>query len=820
MSVKPCKVMSYGDASDSVSPYTSEDEESNDMLSEGDSTADQRINEKLSSPSQATPTDVYIGRGNKEFIEKNHGLYMKLIKEHTKGYFDAPMGIKKMFIMEEIVNEIRRQGGNFYTNQYTRDYDVWKIASEESVVRKIKLAIMNESMKEKGEEREKLNASHVGAKRSSSDTINHSKNRPYPTILNTSRLNMNIPNGIPNSMVNSMHNNHLLDAIHAQAKAFARPVQPERQMATRKPLAYQSPPVATPNATNMPVKRTLYINERTGHLLNVNSCENDIYHDLLIRHAHSFQQHFGSRDIRSKNMWNDDGRVRFVWDNIVSELQRSESFHIVLCPDSQKSIDVDPKDLQHIDRNVTFRTIRSIIAALSDRRYVESELAAKQQKLQTTRRLSGDAVEMKMRQLCAQTMQQSLQQEGQIPVIQWQQPQQSQLPAFVARQQDPVLVSNGSCATDPTPETDNDATVAAIVAAAQLVQNEETIKKFQEDQVLGAARDLVRSKLRNLQGLGEMASAVLSQDRQIQIEKERQLQVERQLRNAVNAIPNRIQPSMSDMRTNMLQTYAAHVQRTKAMEALRAAEAAASAHQNLELSAPTPSNDPSNSPYTGLGQIYALQSRNTMGIAITPRQWNSRYTALLEYYVEHGTFEVPETYNDEPNLFQFVQSVRHLRREKKRGVKGRFYDKWEKLLDKIGFLWEPPRGSAAPNGSEREQRKTDCALLREFGRTHPDIRVLLKSPRFAWFDKWVNDRKAKAEKSKKEFDEESLMELFGFEWEHPPSETSNTSQREEEASSTVVKSQHGMKPTQAETLLRRKRKLSDLNNTSDHDIVI
>ena len=61
---------------------------------------------------------------------------------------------------------------------------------------------------------------------------------------------------------------------------------------THLPLVLQSSPLQTRNRATIQPKETLYINERTGHLLNLQSRENNIYHDLLILNAEKFQESF------------------------------------------------------------------------------------------------------------------------------------------------------------------------------------------------------------------------------------------------------------------------------------------------------------------------------------------------------------------------------------------------------------------------------------------------------------------------------------------------------------------------------------------------
>jgi len=142
--------------------------------------------------------------------------------------------------------------------------------------------------------------------------------------------------------------------------------------------------------------------------------------------------------------------------------------------------------------------------------------------------------------------------------------------------------------------------------------------------------------------------------------------------------------------------------------------------------------------------------------------WDKHYKELLEYFLEHGDLRVPQHYGKDPTLGRFVTSVRYLRREKRRGGKRQLEEHREAQLEMIGFLWDLQRPEVPPY--RKEQLRTECFILKEYGRTHPGARVPLGDPKYSWLAYWVESRRLAAKESNKVWDEAKLMLKLRFEW--------------------------------------------------------
>lgn len=80
-----------------------------------------------------TPIDVYLGRGG---MKKNE-FYRKVIHKHCREYSELHTGDKKGFIIANVVVPILKAGRFFYNHSPTNGSNVWRIASDDEIVKNI-----------------------------------------------------------------------------------------------------------------------------------------------------------------------------------------------------------------------------------------------------------------------------------------------------------------------------------------------------------------------------------------------------------------------------------------------------------------------------------------------------------------------------------------------------------------------------------------------------------------------------------------------------------------------------------------------------------
>jgi hypothetical protein len=528
----------------------------------------------------------------------------------------------------------------------------------------------------------------------------------------------------------------------------------DETLETCETMADTVPSPAVPIANSTPPRMTtLYLNEKTGHLLNMMSRKN-LYHDLLIQNADLFQERFGGSgpiDV----LWNDDGRIRFVWDNVVSALQRT-NFHIVLCPESQKSIDVDPVDLQLLGQDskridITFRTIRCVIAALSDHEYIASEKisiqSSPQQNPGLTHQSRNNSIRresmqlnvdelhraMKHEDLNAEDLHRAIQHGERVTML--------ESPQLRKPQQNAAIV----------PQTE-------ALEAAYAIPNVRLMPPGMVQQNIEAACRQHLSALRHHRSSPERTPEFLRL-LQLRMEREAQTQIQNALttRYAVQAglIMERERQIESMKRVIVMpeNSMSNRNPRTAHVQAQQAVKAALDQRRNRSAQ---PDFSKRQSP------VHLAQALSWTKSTSHAETWDRHYKELLEYFLEHGDLRVPQHYGKDPTLGRFVTSVRYLRREKRRGGKRQLEDHREAQLEKIGFPWELHTSKVPPY--RKEQLTTECFILKEYGRTHPGARVPLVDPKYSWLAYWVETWRLAQKGSNEVCDEDKLMLQLGFEW--------------------------------------------------------
>jgi hypothetical protein len=693
------------------------------------------------SPLHANSNDVFLGRGG---VRTNH-FFRKRIRVHAKKYYELRNGRKKDFIVFNIVEPIIERAGKFYTHNPADEAGVWRIGLYDEIIKKIRGALTDywkkileyndgKEYEEDKEDEEVETAANpgTGTKRKATDSCDS-----RPTIIPNKQLLLN-----GNTIRQNSVQKRTLDTACS-----------EETRVTHETMVGQVPPLAVPKANNTPPRKTnIYLNEKKGYLLNVTSREN-LYLNLLIRHADAFQERFGGSDPIDV-LWNDDGRIRFVWDNVVSELQRT-NFHIVLCPESQKSIDVDPKDLQlpgqdpkHID--ITFRTIRCITAALSDHEYIASEKRSIQSKQKQNRgltlqssnndlrresmQLNVDELHraMKHEELNAGEIHRARQHEERVTMLQsprLRKPQHDA--AMVLPGQIPQTVAAESAYVIPSP-------TGMIQQKLNAACHQHQIALQQHPSSPERTPDYLRLLQMRMQAQTQMQNALTTRyaaQTGLIMERERQIGLmKRVIRMSENSTSNR-------------NPHTTHVQAHQAVQAAF----------NQSRNAPPPIG-----PSKWQSPVHLAQALSEIKTTSHTETWDRHYRELLEYYLEHGDLRVPQHYGKDPTLGRFVTSVRYLRREKRRGGKRQLEENREVQLEKIGFPWELQK-PVVPQ-YRKERLATEWFILKEYGRTHQGIRVPLGLPKYSWLAYWVEARRLAAEDSNEVWDEAKLMLKLGFEW--------------------------------------------------------
>jgi hypothetical protein len=114
-----------------------------------------------------------------------------------------------------------------------------------------------------------------------------------------------------------------------------------------------------------------------------------------------------------------------------------------------------------------------------------------------------------------------------------------------------------------------------------------------------------------------------------------------------------------------------------------------------------------------------VKKLDELGFVWSPadRAWKDHYARLLEYRAAHGNCDVPEVYEDDQMLANWVQRQRIAKR------RGRLPAEREELLDRVGFRWavykagseeRPPR-RVKPGVAEQWCKRPDPERLYRVG---------------------------------------------------------------------------------------------------------
>ena len=687
-------------------------------------------------PLYPNPNDVFLGRGG----ARANYFYRKLIRVHSKEYCSLRVGKKKEFLIAKIITPIVQRGGKFYIRNPADDFGVWRAANDHEVIKKLRGALTDYRKKmlenSKGQEESEDEQEDPGVKQAEETP------RSSP-IVGAKRKLMESCRVTPPSIVSSSS----FQSINAAMQNPSTPRTGNTQLHAM--LRDQAKPFVLRRKPSTPPKTTLYLNERTGHLLNMMTRDN-LYHRLLVRYARPFHDRFSSRDPIDV-LWNDDGRIRFVWNNIITELKKANC-HIVLCPESQRSIDVDPNTLQllhqdpeHVD--TTFRTIRCIITAICDHNYVGSQqefIRSIDQAVPESalvRQVSNDALRREMHAIQRNAMARA-----------------RQSPPLWLQQQEPAVVSSQNLSSNVNtipiggpgrprrvslqPSSPDQELVRLVQTA--MTQNALAAQKAVEENAIAAQKALVEQVIAAKTVIAQevLAQEALAQEAiAARMERERQLQM--------------IQHAMR-MSADQRSSRVVHMVEASPPKKLKPTRDDSSRTPQANSKNRTTRKDPEKVQ----GKAYP---------------WERHYKELLEYFLEYGDLRVPQHYEKDPSLGRFVASVRFLRREKSRGGKRRLEDHKEVQLNKIGFSWDGRTSEVFR--SPTEQRAIECFVLKEFGRTHPGMKVSLDDPSYSWLAEWIEARRATAKGSDAIWNEAQLMEKLGFEWEGP-SKTVQTRERQ------------------------------------------
>jgi len=107
--------------------------------------------------------------------------------------------------------------------------------------------------------------------------------------------------------------------------------------------------------------------------------------------------------------------------------------------------------------------------------------------------------------------------------------------------------------------------------------------------------------------------------------------------------------------------------------------------------------------------------------------WDARFKELIQFNEEHGHCNVPQHYKTNPKLGAWVSNQRRVYNKMKRG---KLSSEQIKLLEEIGFIWNPPRGKQAGVWDER------FSQLKEYKDQNGHCRVYEPNPQLGlWVDR-------------------------------------------------------------------------------------
>jgi len=479
-------------------------------------------------------------------------------------------------------------------------------------------------------------------------------------------------------------------------------------------------PLPTPG-TPM-IKESLYLNEATGHVLNMSN-HNDgvcgIYHKLLQKSSTAFQSQFRGRNPCSVGYDNDE--IRFIWDNIISVLQRVGFVNIVLCPDSEKAVDVDPKllllepnDQTKLHNNrITFRTIGCIRSALYDRDYIVSSTNRENH---TNTNFSANPVDASEDSAERRIM---VQESRNLDTSHYTRNELEMKP------------------TDATKETKWGCTNAR--------------KKIEIIDLVGNRTDVIHTSKKNGH-TGDIVQAFTTDATQ-----RHSGSTDYRSFSAGTKINGEMLKSVPEAAVNTLDL--SSVDKcvkggfsASEKETVIAQETICQEREQKRCTRSSFSSD-----LLPDQKKQKLSEREMDGER--KKNWETRYRELLEHFFQHGNFSVKLGVNK--GLVSFIKKVRYNHGRKLKGHKHSLSDEREFRLHSIGFPWVVKKSGSGMIISKPE---AEYRALKEYGRTHVTEIVDLDSDRCRWFKRWARERLQFIAEAQKPQYELQMMRELGFQW--------------------------------------------------------
>jgi hypothetical protein len=145
-----------------------------------------------------------------------------------------------------------------------------------------------------------------------------------------------------------------------------------------------------------------------------------------------------------------------------------------------------------------------------------------------------------------------------------------------------------------------------------------------------------------------------------------------------------------------------------------------------------------------------IEQLNQIGFAWNPYEefWEEMFTALIEYKQIHGNCKVPNQYEKNPQLGQWVQ---HQRQAKKKGElsEGRI-----ESLNNLGFLWSPLD----------EQWEEKFTTLVKYKKVHGDCNIPARWSENTQLAAWVHNQRQNKKKGKLREERIQRLDAIGFVW--------------------------------------------------------
>ena len=108
-------------------------------------------------------------------------------------------------------------------------------------------------------------------------------------------------------------------------------------------------------------------------------------------------------------------------------------------------------------------------------------------------------------------------------------------------------------------------------------------------------------------------------------------------------------------------------------------------------------------------------------------RWDELYQKLLRYKAEHGHCVIPQNYPEDLALARWVRRQRYQYKRKVHNKTSSMSDRRQRLLEDVGFVWEPQADSWEVRLQE----------LQEYKRRHGDCNVPSRFPRNQKLASWV-----------------------------------------------------------------------------------